>query len=49
MPHSPLLGVGKNYVADFAEQAFTMDMMLRSLNIELKLIGYDKDAQRWVS
>lgn len=28
-------------------QTFTMDMMLRSLNIDLELIGYDKDAQRW--
>lgn len=28
-------------------QAFTMDMMLRSLNIELQIIGYDKQAQRW--
>lgn len=30
-----------------AFQAFTMDMMLRSLNIELKVIGYDKHSQRW--
>lgn len=30
-------------------QAFTMDMMLRSLNIELKVIGYDKLGQRWIS
>ncbi|KAK5121320.1 hypothetical protein LTR85_005486 [Meristemomyces frigidus] len=29
------------------DDAFTMDMMLRSLNIELKVIGYDKVAQRW--
>ncbi|KAI7082165.1 hypothetical protein KC356_g8584 [Hortaea werneckii] len=28
-------------------QSFTMDMMLRSLNIELDVIGYDKSAQRW--
>lgn len=28
-------------------QSFTMDMMLRSLNIELDVIGYDKAAQRW--
>jgi Swi5-dependent recombination DNA repair protein 1 len=28
-------------------QSFTMDMMLRSLNIELKVIGYDKHGQRW--
>ncbi|KAK4543912.1 hypothetical protein LTR36_004686 [Oleoguttula mirabilis] len=31
------------------DDAFTMDMMLRSLNIELKVIGYDKIAQRWIS
>ena len=29
------------------EEGFTMDMMLKSLNIELGLIGYDKEAQRW--
>ncbi|KAK3627545.1 hypothetical protein LTR56_019129 [Elasticomyces elasticus] len=29
------------------DDTFTMDMMLRSLNIELKVIGYDKRAQRW--
>ncbi|KAK4503553.1 hypothetical protein PRZ48_004468 [Zasmidium cellare] len=29
------------------DDTFTMDMMLRSLNIDLDLIGYDKDAQRW--
>lgn len=28
-------------------QTFTMDMMLRSLNIDLALIGYDKETQRW--
>lgn len=30
-------------------QSFTMDMMLRSLNIDLQLIGYDKHEQRWKS
>ncbi|GAB1743650.1 hypothetical protein NU219Hw_g576t1 [Hortaea werneckii] len=29
------------------DDSFTMDMMLRSLNIELDVIGYDKSAQRW--
>ena len=29
-------------------QGFTMDMMLRSLNIELDVIGFDKDMQRWI-
>ncbi|GAB7366163.1 hypothetical protein MBLNU230_g7725t1 [Neophaeotheca triangularis] len=31
------------------DDAFTMDMMLRSLNIELDVIGYDKREQRWVA
>ena len=30
-------------------QSFTVDMMLRSLNIELDVIGYDKNGQRWIS
>ncbi|MCJ1389917.1 hypothetical protein MMC18_002774 [Xylographa bjoerkii] len=29
-------------------QGFTMDMMLTSLNIELGVIGYDKEMQRWI-
>jgi Swi5-dependent recombination DNA repair protein 1 len=28
-------------------QSFTMDMMLKTLNIDLDLIGYNKEAQRW--
>lgn len=28
-------------------QSFTMDMMLKTLNIDLRLIGYDKEGQRW--
>ena len=28
-------------------QSFTMDMMLKTLNVDLKLIGYDPEAQRW--
>ncbi|KAK6338859.1 ERAD-associated protein [Orbilia brochopaga] len=27
---------------------FTMDMMLRSLNIDLDIMGFDKNLQRWV-
>ncbi|KAI1609140.1 hypothetical protein EDD37DRAFT_140412 [Exophiala viscosa] len=27
---------------------FTMDMMLQEMNIDLKVIGYDKDLERWV-
>jgi Swi5-dependent recombination DNA repair protein 1 len=30
-------------------QSFTIDMMLQSLNIDLDVIGYDKEGQRWVS
>lgn len=28
-------------------QTFTMDMMLKSLNIELGVIGFDAENQRW--
>lgn len=28
-------------------QSFTIDMMLKSLNIDLDVIGYDKHGQRW--
>jgi len=28
-------------------KSFTMDMMLKTLNIDLTLIGYDKEGQRW--
>ncbi|MCJ1438704.1 hypothetical protein MMC27_008094 [Xylographa pallens] len=30
------------------DDGFTMDMMLKSLNIELGVIGYDKEMQRWI-
>ncbi|KAF2450767.1 hypothetical protein P171DRAFT_427081 [Karstenula rhodostoma CBS 690.94] len=29
------------------DDSFTMDMMLKTLNIDLNLIGYNKEAQRW--
>lgn len=29
-------------------QEFTMDMMLKTLNIDLKSIGYDKADQKWI-
>ncbi|KAH6643067.1 hypothetical protein C7974DRAFT_328920 [Boeremia exigua] len=29
------------------DDSFTMDMMLKTLNIDLRLIGYNKEAQRW--
>ncbi|KAF2493600.1 hypothetical protein BU16DRAFT_528867 [Lophium mytilinum] len=31
-----------------ALQSFTMDMMLKTLNIDLEVIGYDKVGQRWI-
>ncbi|WPH03181.1 Hypothetical protein R9X50_00605700 [Acrodontium crateriforme] len=31
------------------DDEFTMDMMLRSLNIDLDVVGYDKREQRWIS
>lgn len=44
-------GVGKR--ADEAwgdddEAGYTMDMMLRSLNVELEVIGFDSGLQKWV-
>lgn len=30
------------------EGEYTMDMMLKSLNIDLGVIGFDKKAQKWV-
>lgn len=30
------------------DDSFTMDMMLRTLNIDVNLIGYDTIGQRWV-
>lgn len=32
---------------DVLGQSFTMDMMLKTLNVDLDLIGYSKVAQRW--
>lgn len=29
-------------------QTFTMDMMLKSLGIDLKLVGWNKERQAWV-
>lgn len=31
------------------ERGFTMDMMLRSLNVEANVVGWDERAQQWVS
>ena len=30
------------------DEGFTMDMMLKKLNIELAVIGFDAEGQRWV-
>jgi hypothetical protein len=30
------------------DESFTMDMMLKQLNVELGVIGYDKASQRWI-
>ncbi|KAI9794005.1 MAG: hypothetical protein M1816_006630 [Peltula sp. TS41687] len=30
------------------DDAFTIDMMLKTLNVELDVIGFDKKAQRWI-
>ncbi|OCK90735.1 uncharacterized protein K441DRAFT_680124 [Cenococcum geophilum 1.58] len=30
------------------DDSFTMDMMLRTLNIDIDVIGYDRQGQRWV-
>ena len=30
------------------DEGFTMDMMLKKLNIELQIIGFDAEGQRWV-
>ncbi|KAB2580957.1 DNA repair protein dds20 mei5 [Lasiodiplodia theobromae] len=30
------------------DDSFTMDMMLKALNIDPKMIGWDKEGQRWV-
>lgn len=48
--HEEMEGAGEEEEVDSKgndDDSFTMDMMLRTLNIDLKLIGYDKDAQRW--
>ncbi|CAI6266753.1 unnamed protein product [Periconia digitata] len=42
--------MGENETETFkaaADDSFTMDMMLKTLNIDLELIGYNKELQRW--
>ncbi|EER38150.1 conserved hypothetical protein [Histoplasma capsulatum H143] len=38
---------GRNGESD-EDESFTMDMMLKSLNIELDIIGFDADTQQWI-
>ena len=33
----------------FALQCFTMDMMLRMMGVDMKLIGWDVEEQMWLS
>ncbi|MCJ1273128.1 hypothetical protein MMC21_000917 [Puttea exsequens] len=40
-------GARKVEVYGDEEEGYTMDMMLRTLNVDLDLIGYDKFSQRW--
>jgi len=42
------VALGRSGEADSSRQTFTMDMMLRQLNVELDVIGYDREEQRWV-
>ncbi|KAI8933529.1 hypothetical protein NX059_009266 [Plenodomus lindquistii] len=37
----------ETFKAGADDDSFTMDMMLKTLNIDLELIGYNKEAQRW--
>ena len=41
---------GARKVDDYGwdDEGYTMDMMLKTLNIDLNIIGYDKGLQKWV-
>ncbi|EAW22390.1 putative DNA repair protein Dds20/Mei5 [Aspergillus fischeri NRRL 181] len=39
------VGTGRETAED---EEFTMEIMLKTLNIDLKMIGYDKSTQRWI-
>ncbi|KAG4437415.1 hypothetical protein IFR05_007097 [Cadophora sp. M221] len=41
-------GVGDTGELPGQEDEFTMAMMLRTLNVDLDIIGYDREQQRWV-
>ncbi|OBT44704.1 hypothetical protein VE00_04437 [Pseudogymnoascus sp. WSF 3629] len=38
---------GNDDSEDLNDKEFTMSMMLRSLNVELEVIGYSKEYQMW--
>ena len=38
----------ENHSSEDEGEGYTMDMMLKALNIELDIIGYDKGAQKWM-
>ena len=41
---------GARKVEDYGwdDEGYTMDMMLKTLNIDLNIIGYDEGLQKWV-
>ncbi|KFY75091.1 hypothetical protein V499_04901 [Pseudogymnoascus sp. VKM F-103] len=39
---------GNDDAEDLNDKEFTMSMMLRSLNVELEVIGYSKEHQMWI-
>ncbi|PMD61330.1 uncharacterized protein K444DRAFT_611572 [Hyaloscypha bicolor E] len=41
-------GVGDTGELPGQEDEFTMAMMLRTLNVDLDIIGYDREQQRWI-
>lgn len=41
-------GAEKVEISGDDDEGYTIDMMLKTLNIELDLIGYDKGLQKWV-
>ncbi|KIV82529.1 hypothetical protein PV11_04631 [Exophiala sideris] len=40
--------VNESEVKDAEESSFSLDMMLQEMNIDLQVIGYNKDQERWV-
>ncbi len=38
---------GERKIGANSDQEFTMAMMLRTLNVDLDVIGYDREQQRW--